>query len=857
LRKHVGGDADAHEQYMQALLLADTIIPISNLAANDLIAFFVQHQEADTVPLIKKIPLPAEVRNVESRWSDYCRRVRGLLTDAADESRHLSTLYYCVDLAEPSGAARIVFAQRLARALTERGIALIPVVWDTENKRLIAAETKYLSQCTHSLGPSSWAEWIEPGRTNSPRWVFHPDCTRGELLKEVAAFAKTQRLRTAAILHESIDHGDGVNSAAFSVRDRIHFEALVGIDKVFAVSEHRFREFYRFLLSWRGKVHSAEHRFKTLVSPNEILGQQRRTTPKLSAAGDIHILIFVAPVDRPADLAVMLDAAAKATERSANRLIFTLTGSPSSTPASQWKSLRAKFDSIPNARWEKETDGEQLNQLFDEADFAIFSGFEGQVASSVLGSLWRGLPCLVHVGVAALSANHGLGVAFVDMGNESELTEAILKLTEHEWRRCLSNEAIARTVHSWDDYAKEIATEIATDHVTDDLHPVGMQVGGDVYTALINLRRRPKLSLCISTYNRAGWLEVSLRNIFTQIPVSRDDLEVLAVDNASVDNTPEIVKPYLSRSDFRFVRNQKNVGMLGNLAVTAQRAKGEYVWILGDDDLTRPGVIERVLQIIDQHPGIGLIYLNYGYSSEQNPANVGDLASFLANYNELEPPGPDEFAPVRRLAAKCENFFSAIYSHVYRRDHALKSYCQNTDGRVFSTMLACIPTTHYVLNYMAEELAYWIGEPSLVVNSNVSWTDYGTLLELEHLPHAWDLAERMGSDAGEVDRRRANRLWLVEMMWKEIFENDRAGNSAYFSASRCLMRLKHLNELDKHIPEFMAIYERARKAGHPAAVMTTEELFGAFNRTPTEASAIEKPEDVGRTKGTRSDRESL
>ena len=67
---------------------------------------------------------------------------------------------------------------------------------------------------------------------------------------------------------------------------------------------------------------------------------------------------------------------------------------------------------------------------------------------------------------------------------------------------------------------------------------------------------------------------------------------------------------------------------------------------------------------------------------------------------------------------------------------------------------------------MADEPAYWIGEPSLVVNSNVSWQDYGVLLELEQLPRTWDLAERMGTPPGEVDRRRANRLWLVELMWK-------------------------------------------------------------------------------------------
>jgi hypothetical protein len=129
---------------------------------------------------------------------------------------------------------------------------------------------------------------------------------------------------------------------------------------------------------------------------------------------------------------------------------------------------------------------------------------------------------------------------------------------------------------------------------------------------------------------------------------------------------------------------------------------------------------------------------------------------------------------------------------------------------------------------MPDEPAYWIGDPSLVVNSNVSWVDYGTLFDLEQLPRAWDLAERNGANQGAVDRRRANRLWLVAMMWKEIFENDRANNSPYFNAARVLMRLKHLPEIDAYVPDMHRIYVKAHEAGHPAAGMPPSELFSAF-----------------------------
>jgi tetratricopeptide (TPR) repeat protein len=788
--------ATAYEQYMQALLLADLIIPTSSVAAAELNAFFVQHQQAATAPLIKTVLAPEEARRDAAQdWSDYTRRIRDLLTTAADQTSGLTALYYWVDPAASPQGDNGVFARRLADGLTRRGITLIPVVWDATDKRLVAADGRV------------------PGEAGGqPGWVLHPGGD-AVLDAEALAFAGSHGLRVAAVMDDATDPA-----------------GLTGVDKVFAAGERRFEQLQHFLMGWRGRLHSAEHRFKLILSPNEVPDLRRPVVPRRAEPGTLRILVVV-PAYCQSDLAIVLGAAAEAASRSARRLIFTLAGSSDRVSASEREALRAQVERIPEARWEEEVGNERLKELFGNADFVIDPGFAGRRSPVVAESLWRGLPILVDVGGSA-RATFETGIVAVDLRDEKAVADAILKLTQDDWRHCLAREALARPIRSWDGYAEDIAIELATDRLTDRLHPLDTGARGDVYATLTKLVRRPRLSLCLSTYNRAGWLALNLQNIFAQIAVPRDDLEILVVDNASTDDTAEVVRPYLARPDFRYVRNRKNVGMLGNLTVTAQKARAEYIWILGDDDFTRPGTIERVLGIIDRHPGIGLIYLNYGYSSEDNPANVTDLTAFLDGYNVLQPSCPDEVAPVKRLAAKTENFYTAIYAQVYRRDHALRAYGQDTSGRIFSTMLTCVPTAYYVLNYMAEEPGYWVGEPALVVNSNVSYTDYVALLDLEHLPRAWDLAERMGADPGEVDRRRSNRLWLVKLMWQQIFENDATGNSAYLSPSRVLTRLKHLPELDEHIGEFMAIYRRARDAGHPAATIPTEILFAAFGNPP-------------------------
>ncbi len=87
--------------------------------------------------------------------------------------------------------------------------------------------------------------------------------------------------------------------------------------------------------------------------------------------------------------------------------------------------------------------------------------------------------------------------------------------------------------------------------------------------------QRPRLSLCISTYNRAEWLAKNLKNWSRLYPRPVAGVEILVCDNASTDRTAKVVAPYLGRTDFSYRRNPVNVGMLGNLRETAHAAKGD------------------------------------------------------------------------------------------------------------------------------------------------------------------------------------------------------------------------------------------------------------------------------------------
>lgn len=806
LAAHQGGTQvkDDHTHYMQALLLADLILPVSDTAADDLQDFFVDSELADVVPRIKTVAWDATRYQNARQWAEYVRLLRAHFTDATDPARRLPKLYYLLpeDQAPRSDRA---FAETLADALIARGVTLVPTRWQAAPGIMVSASPSD-EQC------AGWGAWTAPGSSGAPSWLLVPYMTAGEELAKLRASAQAAGLRVAGLL-TSVEPGS----------EKSDFDALSGLDKVLAGSANLYDSFYRHLLASPNKVLSAEDRFRRLDLPTE-RPEPRAVAPRLNRTRIVRALVHVT-TENPTELRSLFAVMTQAVRLSPQRMKPFFIAGANVAKAVRDSALEAALAAMPGARWEVVADARRRDELLGEADFLVHAGPGGIDADAVRAGLWRGLPCLVLRDGAALPDYAGAGVVCANLQHPAAATAEVLKLGDAEWRRTLANEALARPTRTFQAYAEDLLELLATDRLADGLTPAKRSDKPHIQTRLPGLAPRPKLSVCISTYNRGGWVALSLRNIFRQIPHPRADLEVLVVDNTSTDDTEELVQPFLSRPDFRYVRNPRNVGLLGNLAVTSQQARGEYFWILGDDDLTRDGTIERVLGIINAHPKIELIYMNYGYSSEKDPGNVTDLPSYLDNFNYLEPAGPDEVASIHRLASKSENFYTAIYAMVYRRDHGMRTYCQDTSERVFSSMLSCIPSSYYTLHYMADLKAYWMGEPALVVNSNVSWQAYGTLFDLEQLPRTWDLAERLGCPPDEVDRRRSNRLWLIELMWRELFEDDRAGNAPYLSAPRIIMRLKHLEGFRKHVPALRDIYAKAYRAGHPAARLAPETLF--------------------------------
>lgn len=112
------------------------------------------------------------------------------------------------------------------------------------------------------------------------------------------------------------------------------------------------------------------------------------------------------------------------------------------------------------------------------------------------------------------------------------------------------------------------------------------------------------ISVIITSYNYARYLPESLGAIVEQ---SFKPKEVLVVDDASTDNSVEIIEGFARRYPFvRLIRNASNKGVNRSLRIGLEQATGDYIFFTAVDDKILPGLFEKSMALLARYPQAGL-----------------------------------------------------------------------------------------------------------------------------------------------------------------------------------------------------------------------------------------------------------
>lgn len=99
-----------------------------------------------------------------------------------------------------------------------------------------------------------------------------------------------------------------------------------------------------------------------------------------------------------------------------------------------------------------------------------------------------------------------------------------------------------------------------------------------------SLEQHSLLTVCVLSYNSAGFVKETLKSIWY---ATYPSIEVLCFDDGSTDGSDLVAEEACRRYGFQFIRNEVNQGIPKTCNKALSRAKGEFFTVIGDDIVTK------------------------------------------------------------------------------------------------------------------------------------------------------------------------------------------------------------------------------------------------------------------------------
>lgn len=121
---------------------------------------------------------------------------------------------------------------------------------------------------------------------------------------------------------------------------------------------------------------------------------------------------------------------------------------------------------------------------------------------------------------------------------------------------------------------------------------------------------RPRVSVCVVTFNQRDLIETCLRSIVNQSVDA--EVRVLVGDDGSNDGTSEIVERLAVEYQGRILHllREPRLGGFANMRDLIARADGDFVARVDGDDYWLPGKLQRQLDYLQSHPDCTAVYTN-------------------------------------------------------------------------------------------------------------------------------------------------------------------------------------------------------------------------------------------------------
>ncbi len=218
-----------------------------------------------------------------------------------------------------------------------------------------------------------------------------------------------------------------------------------------------------------------------------------------------------------------------------------------------------------------------------------------------------------------------------------------------------------------------------------------------------------------------------LQALLPQVREVGQQVEVWVLDNASTDETAQILEESKGLGSFLIFQQAENVGPTKNIVYGPTKlARGEYVWVLGDHNLLRPNALSEVLQFIESHRSFQAIYANFRCATypdhwPESACNGYDGSFAYLGNPELTADRVDRWTNLLRpYSAAC----TQNYAHIVKTNVWSQFWKERSTGPDYSDAVTTYPHTVTILRSVGHLPAAVIRDPVITIfNGAQSWSN--------------------------------------------------------------------------------------------------------------------------------------
>lgn len=275
------------------------------------------------------------------------------------------------------------------------------------------------------------------------------------------------------------------------------------------------------------------------------------------------------------------------------------------------------------------------------------------------------------------------------------------------------------------------------------------------------------LSICIPTYNRCVKLSNALAAWKQAIEFyGGNDVELIVSDNCSSDDTASVLSQFEMIPNFRHYRNSDNLGFNRNMFhLVDEYAKGEFCWIIGDDDFVDTNCLITLLDVLKDN--VDYVSLNFRKYSDLNKynrsRNIHNNKSIFRNVTFYE--SIDKNASLNNILA------TLMTTSVFRREPFVKCKRDGIMADSRANYMSTFPNSFLMLKLFHDSICGCIKSPIFsIIDEKKEWSENGDLYFKNHLFQLYSFYCSVLGD--KVMEESNNGKWMRRLKAKYIVRDE-------------------------------------------------------------------------------------